>query len=121
MAKQTAAQKKAEYEAQAAQRREETRASYYPRLMQALEEATVMCYMVLKVRDNHFHVCGRHDSREYYTLSPVYTDDAEDELENLEYELRRQQNQRAEAARLHALQQQARAKLSPEELAALGL
>jgi len=120
MAKKTQAQKQAEQLAFRQAQRDAAVAAYQPRLMKALEQATMLSNMELTVRDGNFLVRDR-DHREDYTLSTEYTDDAEDVLGNLEYELCRQAEVRAHAARLAALQQQARAKLTQEELDALGL
>ena len=120
MARKTAADKQAEQLAFRQTQRDQAQAAYPSRLMKALEAATTESNMELKVRNGVFQMYDR-STDEDYTLSPVFTDDAEDALEQLEYEVRRQQLRREEAARLYALQQQARAKLSQEELDALGL
>lgn len=112
MAKETKAQREARWEAE-----------YLPRLMAALEEATNKNNYELMVVDGKFKLRNR-DVESWYDptwLSPTYSMNDFDVLEDLEFELNLARQAREEAERKLATRQAALAKLTKEEREALGL
>lgn len=110
------AQENAVYEAQCEQQ-------YLTKLMAALEEATTQANYELKVVKGLFELHDRNgDSwRDEVTLGPTYTSTNWTILEQLEWDLQRKAEERAEATRRHMVKQAALAKLSKEEKELLGL
>jgi hypothetical protein len=110
-------------QAQAEMREIVLRIEYPARLMRALEEATSKNNYELEVRDGMFTLRDR-DSRNYDNplhLLHSYSEDTQNNLENLEWDLTEKAQERARRDQLYAVKQAALAKLSDEERAALGL
>lgn len=98
---------------------EATAAEYPARLMRVLETATRRFGMDLTVIDGRFNLDQRGFS--LYRLSLIYDANSAMELDGLEYDLVKLQCKLDEQQHLIDLQKTARAKLTSEELRALGL
>ena len=123
MAKETKAQREARWEAETAALQAKRATEYLPRLMAALEEATNKNNYELMVVDGKFKLRNR-DVESWYDptwLSPTYSMNDFDVLEDLEFELNLARQAREEAERKLATRQAALAKLTKEEREALGL
>lgn len=124
MARKTKAEKQAEQQAEREAFEARAAAEYSPRLMKALEEATVKNGYELTVRDGQFKLVDYIflGERGYtYLFDPSYTPESLTNLEDLEYRLEQLEEERTEANRLYALKQEALAKLTDEERRVLGL
>lgn len=123
MARKTRAEMAAEREAFEAARRAEEATAYPARLMAALEEATQKNNYELTVEQGMFALRDRDTSRwdNNLALPVAYNEDAQRNLENLEWDLRQKAADREEAERRYAAKQAALAKLSKEERELLGL
>ena len=122
MARETQAQRAARLEVERVERELREAEQYMPRLMTALEEATVRNSYELTVRNGQFELADRSDRSELeFVLRPTYTPRNQVDLENLENELNYRAVQRlAEQKRLEA-KAAALAKLTKEERELLGL
>ena len=121
MARETQAQRAARLEAERVEREAREAEQYLPRLMTALEEATVRNSFELTVRNGQFELVDLNERDEFFVLRPVYTARNQVDLENLESELNYRAVQRlAEQKRLEA-KAAALAKLTKEERELLGL
>ena len=119
MARKTKAELVAEREeAQAAQEAHEF-AQYPTRLLTALELATSLNYE-LTVKESKFVVRNYNDRVEFY-LTPQHTRASQDTLQEMEWELEREQEARAEVVRRLEAKQAALSKLTKEEKELLGL
>lgn len=124
MARKTKAELNAEREAYEEAQRVEREAAYPMRLMAALEEATKKNNYELTVVNSVFVLRDRDASRydnDPAALSYVYTENSQNALENLEWDMKVKAEERAESERLSNLRRQAFLKLSQEEKDALGL
>jgi len=118
MARKTKAEKLVELQNAEAYREAEAEATYLPRLMTALAQATTHNFE-LTVEDNLFVV---HDSnsRVTFAMSPTYTREAW-ELDSLESYLTEKAAARVESERKYLVKQTALAKLTAEERELLNL
>ena len=122
MARKTKAELAAEREAYEAAQRAERAAAYPAKLMAALEEATQKNNYELTVVNGMFSLRDRDASRDpALSLTAAYTENSQNALENLEWDLQMKAEERAEAERRYAVKQAALAKLSKEERELLGL
>jgi len=128
MARETAAQRNARFDAEREQRRLEQVAAYPSRLMSALERVNNQYDWQLTVVDAVFLVSNPH-SRAYqnkeYRMSYAYDTVSQENLEDLEYMLTDLEEAQAEAKRQSAVKAEAQRKvrelLNDEERALLGL
>ncbi len=130
MPRKTKAQKMAELAAIQQQQAEQLIKDYFPNLMSLMERASNV-YADISVQDGKFIVslhgvsagAGQryHDPQNQFMFSAQYDKESQDFLYTLEYTLERIEQQRAEAERKIKLRNEALAKLSDEERAALGL
>ena len=121
MARKTKAELQAEREeAQALQEAHEF-AQYPTRLMAALERATTLNFE-LEVRNSQFNLRDRDSRRpETVFLTLTHTRDSRQALDNLEWNLRVEADERAEAERQRLARETALAKITEEERNLLGL
>lgn len=123
MARETKAQRLEREEAERNAYYETLRNSYFTRLMEVLEKATAVGF-VLTVKEGMFNVEtqeGHYRDRSYFTLSSESTTDNEDVLESLSWRADLVLAKQKEAERKYQLRQTALAKLSKEEREELGL
>jgi hypothetical protein len=123
MARETKAQRLEREEAERNAYYENLRNSYFTRLMEVLEKATAVGF-VLTVKEGMFNVEtqeGHYQDRSYFSLSTESTTDNEDALESLSWRAERVLAEQKEAERKYRLRQTALSKLSKEEREELGL
>ena len=122
MARKTKAEKQAEQQAEREAFEAREAAEYIPRLMTALEEATVKNHFTLLVRDGQFVLDDCNKGHVYdFNFGPSYTPESFMELSDLEFRLEQLEEERAETNRLYILKISALAKLTEEERNVLGL
>jgi len=119
MARKTKAELAAEREEAQAAREAHEFAQYPTRLLNALELATSMSYE-LTVKESKF-VVRNYNAREEFYLTPMHTRASQDTLQEMEWTLEREQEERAELVRRMELKQTALAKLTKEERELLNL
>jgi hypothetical protein len=119
MARETAAQRNARQEAERQARQDAMQADYPTLLLDTLERATRLSFE-LTVRDAMF-VVKDLNSRAQWEMTPLYTEDSQDALESLVYDVESEEEKRAEAERRYQAKQTALAKLTKEERELLGL
>jgi hypothetical protein len=117
--KEQMAEAQAKYQAE---RVEQERAEYFPLLMKTLEDATTAGFS-MSVREGKFAVrTNDWDSwKDGYLLTPEYTDDNYNVLQDLKFEVDRQLFLLEEERRKTALRSAALAKLTQEERELLNL
>ena len=121
MARMTKAQREATEEAVRVEQENQLRAEYPTRLMRALSWATELKF-VLSVVDGSFVVTDPGERYpEVFTMSYEYTVAAEQQLYNLELELKLKYAEFAEKERRQQVRANALAKLSDEERELLGV
>ena len=120
MARKTKAEMALEAENARYMQEAEAEATYLPRLMTVLAQATTH-YFELTVEDNLFVVTDRtSDTRTVFAMSPTYTREAW-ELDSLESYLTEKAAERVEDERKYLVKQTALAKLTKEERELLNL
>lgn len=119
MARETAAQRNARQEAERQARQEALQADYPALLLDTLERATKLTYE-LTVKDSMF-VVREWNSNATWAMTPLYSEDSQDALESLVYDVESEEEKRAEAERRYAAKQTALSKLTKEERELLGL
>lgn len=119
MARETVAQRNARQQAEREAYQAAEEAAYPARLMNVLERATKVNYE-LKVKDAMF-VVREWNTNAQWEMTPFYTEDSQEALDALNYDVESEEEKRAEAERRHAAKQAALAKLSKEERELLGL
>jgi hypothetical protein len=119
MARETAAQRNARFDAELEARISKEVAEYPQRLMTVLTRSVADAFE-LDVRDNKFRVTDRNNSL-YWDLAYAHSSNSQEQLERLEDELARRGTEAAEAKRQDELARSAFNKLSKEEQQALGL
>jgi hypothetical protein len=117
MARETKAQRLEREAAFRLQQEEENRNTYFPRVMKALEAASDL-YWDISVKDGMFVVRSNSEVNE---IPAVYSDMNFWKLNDLESDIEGEQFRQAEARRQIELRNNALAKLTPEEVKALGL
>lgn len=121
MPRKTKAQKMAELAAIQQQQAEQLIKDYFPKLMSLMERASNV-YADISVQNGKFIVSLSSERlQDQYVFSAQYDEESQNFLYTLEYTLERIEQQRAEAERKIKLRNEALAKLSDEERAALGL
>ena len=121
MAKETAAQRNARFDAERQAQMALARSTYTQRLMVVLERSSKENFE-LDVKNGMFVVEDRDHRRvDAFNLSVEYSTDADEKLQDLEWAVERKEEERAESDRLTALRRQAFLKLTEEEQQALGL
>lgn len=121
MARETAAQRNARFDAERDARLEVARATYTQRLMSLLARATKENFE-LEVRDQLFKVEDRDDRRASpLFLMPLWTNEAEVALFELEMAVEYKEEQTARARAKAAVREAALSKLTAEERQELGL
>jgi hypothetical protein len=119
MARETAAQRNARFDAELEARLSKEVVEYPARLMAVLTRSVADAFE-LDVRDNKFRVTDRNNSV-WWTLAYAHSSESQERLEDLEYTLDRRAAEAAEAKRKDELARSAFNKLSKEEQQALGL
>ena len=119
MARETVAQRNAREQAEREAYQAATEAAYPATLMQVLERATKLSYE-LKVKDAMFLV-REWNTNTQWEMTPFYTEDSQDALEALTYDVELEEEKRAEAERRYQAKQTALNKLTKEERELLGL
>lgn len=119
MARETAAQRNARFDAERQARQEAMQADYPTLLLDTLERATKLNYE-LKVVEAKF-VVREWNTSATWAMTPLYTEDSQDALESLVYDVESEEEKRAEADRRYQAKQTALAKLTKEERDLLGL
>ena len=100
MARETAAQRNARFDAEREARLSREVAEYPQRLMNVLARAT-NAYFELTVSDNKFQVTDRnYNDRTTYTLAYAQSPNSQEQLESLEWALDRYEQEQAEQKRL---------------------
>jgi hypothetical protein len=100
MARETAAQRNARFDAEREARLSREVAEYPQRLMNALARAT-KAYFELTVSDNKFLVTADpHRERTTFSLAYAQSPNSQEQLEDLEYTLDRYEQEQAEQKRL---------------------
>ncbi len=121
MARMTKAQREATEEAARVEQENQLRAEYPTRLMKALSQATELKF-VLSVVDDSFVVTEPNETYpELFTMSYEYNAEAEEQLYDLELELKLKYAEFAEKERRQQIRANALAKLSFEERELLGV
>lgn len=121
MARMTKMQREAAEEAVRVEQEKQLRVEYPTRLMKALSQATELKF-VLSVFDDSFVVTEPNETYpEMFTMSYEYTVAAEQQLYNLELELKLKYAEFAEKERRQQIRANALAKLSFEERELLGV
>jgi hypothetical protein len=123
MARKTKAELAAEREAYEAAQRAGEALTYPVLLMAALEEATCQNNYELVVRNGVFSLRDRDGSRydKVVKLTYAYSPEAQDVLEEFEWDLKMKAEERAELVRKAQVRGNALAKLTEEERELLGL
>jgi len=119
MARETAAQRNARQEAERQARQEAMQADYPALLLDTLERATKLTYE-LTVKDSMF-VVRDLNSNAKWTMSPLFTDDSQDTLEALVYDVQDEEERREMERQRYEMKQAALSKLTPEERKLLNL
>jgi hypothetical protein len=121
MARETVAQRNARMVAEREAELAVAKATYLSRLMSVLERATKVNFE-LEVRDGVFVVEDRDARRDgTYRLPVEWSQDADNTLDSLEFEVGYKEEAEREAERKAALKSAALSKLSVEEREVLGL
>lgn len=119
MARETAAQRDARFDAELEARLSKEVAEYPERLMAVLTRAVADAFE-LTVSDNKFRVDDRNNSV-WWNLAYAHSPMSQERLEDLEYTLDRKDAEAAEAKRKDEFAREAFNKLTKEEQQALGL
>lgn len=119
MAKETKAQRELRLEAERQARQEAMQADYPTLLLDTLERATKLNYE-LKVVEAKF-VVREWNTSATWAMTPLYSEDSQDVLESLVYDVESEEEKRAEAERRYQAKQTALNKLTKEERELLGL
>lgn len=124
MARETAAQRNARFEA-VREAQLATEVALYPaRLMSVLARATSQSFDLVVVH-GEFQVTAYNDARQVWTLSYAHTTDSWSELEELDWKLDAVEREQAEVNRLYEVKKEAQRKvkelLTDEERELLGL
>ena len=121
MARMTKAQREATEEAARVEQENQLRAEYPTRLMKALSQATELKF-VLSVVDDSFVVTEPNETYpELFAMSYEYNAEAEEQLYDLELELKLRYAEFVEKERRQQVRANALAKLSDEERELLGV
>jgi hypothetical protein len=128
MARETAAQRNARFDAEREQRLQEQKAAYPSRLMSVFARVNNQYDWQLKVVDTSFEVSNPYSSsydKKMYLLNYSYDTVSQENLEDLEYMLTDLEERQAEAKRQSEVKAEAQRKvrelLNDEERALLGL
>jgi hypothetical protein len=123
MARETAKQRDARFDAEREARLSREVAEYPQRLMTVLTRSTD-AYFDLTVRDNKFRVDDRNNS-DYWDLAYDHSSNSQERVEDLEWTLDRRDREVAEEQRLREVKAEAQRKvnelLTPEERKSLSL
>lgn len=119
MARETVAQRNARFDAERKARQEALQDNYPTLLLDTLERASRLSYE-LTVKDAKFLVRAVH-SHAKWAMTPLYTDDSQDTLEALVYDVQDEEDRRDEAERKYQAKQAALSKLTDTEKELLGL
>lgn len=119
MARETVAQRNARFAAEREAYQAAKEAEYPTVLLDILERATKLNYE-LKVVEAKF-VVREWNTNATWAMTPLYTEDSQDALESLVYDVESEEEKRAEQERLYLAKQTALAKLTPEERKLLNL
>ena len=121
MARMTKMQREAAEEAACVEQETQLRAEYPTRLMKALSQATELKF-VLSVVDDSFVVTEPNETYpELFTMNYEYNAEAEQQLYDLELELKLKYDEFVEKERRQQVRANALAKLSDEERELLGV
>ena len=121
MARMTKMQREAAEEAVRVEQEKQLRAEYPTRLMKALSQATELQFVLSVVNDSFVVTDPSERYPELFTMSYEYTVAAEQQLYNLELELKLKYAEFAEKERRQQVRANALAKLSFEERELLGV
>lgn len=121
MARMTKAQREAAEEAARVEQENQLRAEYPTRLMKALSRATELKFVLSVVNDSFVVTDPNESYPEMFTMSYEYTVAAEQQLYNLELELKVKYAEFVEKERRQWVRANALAKLSDEERELLGV
>ena len=119
MARETSAQRNARQEAERQARQEAMQADYPALLLDTLERATKLNYE-LTVKDSKF-VVRDLNSNAKWAMTPLFTDDSQDTLEALVYDVQEEEERREMERLRYEMKQAALSKLTEDEKALLGL
>ena len=121
MARMTKAQREAAQEATRVEQENQLRAEYPTRLMKALSRATELQFVLSVVNDSFVVTDPSERYPELFTMSYEYNVAAEQQLYNLELELKLKYAEFVEKERRQQVRANALAKLSDEERELLGV
>jgi hypothetical protein len=115
MARETKAQREARLELERQERLAVAKATYVERMMSVLRRATKQNFELTVSLSDSFLVSDRDDNSSYFYVSPAWSEQADMNLNELEWSVESKEERAAEAERRANVRANALAKLTAEE------